>query len=50
MKALKDFSIVGKAFREGEEINEADLKNADIAALADNGFIEPTIKKVKDKD
>lgn len=50
MKALKDFSIVGKAFREGEEINEVDLVDADIAALTDNGFIEPTTKKVKEKD
>lgn len=50
MKAIKDFSIVGKAFREGEEISEADLEHADIAALVDNGFIEPTTKKVKEKD
>ena len=50
MKALKDFSIVGKAFREGEEMNDADLEGADVAALVDNGFIEPTTKKVKEKD
>lgn len=50
MKALKDFSIVGKAFREGDEVREADLEGADIAALADNGFIEPTTKKVKEKE
>lgn len=50
MKAIKDFSIVGKAYREGEAINEADLEGADIVALVDNGFIEPTTKKAKEKE
>ena len=50
MKAIKDFSIVGKAFREGDEVTEANLGDADIAALVDNGFIEPTTKKVKEKE
>jgi len=50
MKALKDFSIVGAGFREGEEINEQDLTGADILALVEAGYIELTTKKAKDKE
>lgn len=50
MKALKDFSIVGKGFGKGEEIKEQDLIGADVEALVEAGYIELATKKAKDKE
>lgn len=50
MKALKDFSIVGKGFLKGEELNEQDLTGADVSALVEAGYIELATKKAKEKE
>lgn len=48
--AKENFAIVGLGFSKGEEIKAETLADADIEALVANGFIEPTTKKVKDKE
>jgi hypothetical protein len=48
--ANTDFALPGLGFSKGELIKAETLESADIAALIDNGFVEPITKKAKEKE